>query len=116
VNILRTYPQPDSPAPHLRARERAMAVYKYLMDLEPGEATKHPRFAVIVHAFEQSERKGWNEAGLHFANTGGGIPLTKELDKSYCDELSQRIEMGEVVIDTRPRELPPNDPFTPDGI
>jgi len=53
MKITRTYPQPDSPAPHLGARERAMAVYKYLLDIEPEAAVKHPLFACIVHAFEQ---------------------------------------------------------------
>ena len=109
MKITRTYPQPDSPKPHLGARERAMAVYKYLMGLEPEAAIKHERFAVIVHAFEQSERKGWNAAGLHFANTGGGVPLTKELDNSYCDELSSTQE-AELL------PLPQAGDFKPDGI
>lgn len=53
MRITRTYPQPDSPAPHLGPRERALGVFKYLLDLEPEAAVKHPLFACIVHAFEQ---------------------------------------------------------------
>lgn len=52
--IQRTYPQPDSPAANMGPRERALAVYKYLMDLEPEAAVKHPLFDVIVHAFTQA--------------------------------------------------------------
>jgi hypothetical protein len=51
--LSRTYPQPDSPAPNLGARERALAVFKYLLDLEPEVAKDHPLFACIVHAFDQ---------------------------------------------------------------
>lgn len=54
INISRTYPQPDSPNPKLGPRERAMAVFKYLLDLEPEEAVRHALFPCIVHAFEQA--------------------------------------------------------------
>jgi hypothetical protein len=98
MNIHRTYPQPDSPRPNLGPRERAMAVFKYLLDLEPGEAIAHPRFAVIVHAFEQSGRQGWN-ALFQFlrASKEEGKRETygeKALDPSYCDELSGTTDVG----------------------
>ena len=62
MKINRTYPQPDSPQPNIGPRERALAVYKYLLDLEPEVAARHPRFALIVAAFDQAERVGWNRA------------------------------------------------------
>jgi hypothetical protein len=52
----RTYPQPDSPASNLGPRERALAVFKYLLDLEPEQAVLHPLFPCIKHAFEQTGR------------------------------------------------------------
>ena len=55
MRIKRTYPQPDSPEPHLGARERALAVFKYLLDLEPEAAALHPMFACIVHSYRQAE-------------------------------------------------------------
>jgi len=55
--IRRSYPQPDSPAPHLGARERALAVFKYLLDLEPEAAAKHPLFACVVHSYEQHVKR-----------------------------------------------------------
>ena len=58
MRISRTYPQPDSPEPHLGPRERALAVFKYLLDLEPEVAKDHPMFACVVHAFEQARRTG----------------------------------------------------------
>jgi hypothetical protein len=62
--VHRTYPQPDSPAVHLGPRERALAVFKYLQDLEPEAAIKHPLFKCIEHAFAQAERKGSDPDGL----------------------------------------------------
>lgn len=56
----RSYPQPDSPAPNIGARERALAVFKYLLDLEPEAAVRHPMFACIQNAFSQEEIHGWN--------------------------------------------------------
>jgi hypothetical protein len=58
--ISRTYPQPDSPEPHLGPRERALAVFKYLLDIEPEVAKDHPLFACIKHAFEQAEQTGFD--------------------------------------------------------
>lgn len=55
MNITRTYPQPDSNLPHIGPRERAMAVFKYLLDLEPEAAVLHPLFACIVHSYKQVE-------------------------------------------------------------
>lgn len=54
MRITRTYPQPDSPQPFIGPRERALAVFKYLMDLEPEAAVQHPRFELIVAAFKQA--------------------------------------------------------------
>lgn len=57
MQISRTYPPPDSPREDLGPRERAMAVFKYLLDMEPEAAIKHSRFALLVHAFEQEARR-----------------------------------------------------------
>lgn len=54
MNMKRTYPQPDSPRENIGPRERALAVYKYLLDMEPEEARKHELYEVIKHAFEQA--------------------------------------------------------------
>lgn len=54
MKVTRTYPQPDSPQMNIGPRERALAVFKYLLKLEPEEATKHPLFACIVHSYEQA--------------------------------------------------------------
>lgn len=54
MRIKRTYPQPDSPAPNIGPRERALAVFKYLLNLEPEVAKEHQLFACIKHAFEQA--------------------------------------------------------------
>lgn len=54
VTLKRTYPQPDSPARNIGPRERALAVFKYLLDLEPEAAKDHPLFACIVHSYEQA--------------------------------------------------------------
>lgn len=56
MKLRRTYPQPDSPEPHIGARERALAVFKYLLDLEPEQAKDHPMFACIVHSYQQAAR------------------------------------------------------------
>lgn len=97
MNIIRTYPQPDSPKLHLGARERALNTFKYLLDMEPEVAMQHPRFAVMVHAFEQSEKRGWNKA----ADCCQDVlfrPQYVELDPSYCDELSKTLPGGEVRV------------------
>ena len=33
-------------------------MFKYLLDIEPEEAPKHPRFEMVLNAFEQQRRKG----------------------------------------------------------
>lgn len=57
MKIHRTYPQPDAPGIHLGPRERALNVFKYLLDMEPEEACKHPLFRCIEHAFVQCHRQ-----------------------------------------------------------
>jgi len=54
MKITRTYPQPDSNLPHIGPRERAMAVFKYLLGLEPEAAVLHPLFACIEHSYGQA--------------------------------------------------------------
>lgn len=61
TTIRRTYPQPDSPQGNLGARERALAVFKYLLNLEPEVAKDHPLFSCVVHAFEQHATKCYLE-------------------------------------------------------
>lgn len=53
LKLLRTYPQPDSPQLGGSARNRALAVFKYLLNAEPEAAIKHPLFACIEHSFAQ---------------------------------------------------------------
>ena len=62
MKIQRTYPQPDSPQPNIGPRERAMAVLKYLLDIEPEVAIKHHVFPLLVASYEQSQTQGWNLA------------------------------------------------------
>jgi hypothetical protein len=57
------------------SRERAMAVFKYLLNLEPEQAVGHPLFATIVHAFDQAEARG---AGLPL-----GPALLEELRQDF---------------------------------
>ena len=71
LKVLRSYPQPDSPALGSSPRNRALAVFKYLLGLEPEQAIKHELFKCIEHAF-------WQES---FAAQG------KLLDSSVVEEL-----------------------------
>lgn len=81
MKITRTYPQPDSNLSNIGPRERAMAVFKYLLDIEPEAATQHPLFACIVHSYEQSEQRG------HFIREG--IPeCLDQLEHSLVPMLS----------------------------
>lgn len=61
MQINRTYPQPDSPREHLGPRERALNLFKYLMGIEPEEAKDHPRFELVVNAFENARRAGMRQ-------------------------------------------------------
>lgn len=56
MKIQRTYPQPDSPQPNIGPRERAMAVLKYLLDIEPEDAVRHHGFPLLVASYEQAGR------------------------------------------------------------
>jgi len=56
--ITRTYPLPDDQAAHIAPRYRAMAVFKYLLDMEPEDAVKDERFAVVQRGFEVAEERG----------------------------------------------------------
>lgn len=53
LKVLRSYPQPDSPALGTSPRNRALAVFKYLLGLEPEQAIKHELFKCVEHAFFQ---------------------------------------------------------------
>jgi hypothetical protein len=57
LTIRRTYPQPDSPQPNLGPRERALAVFKYLLGLEPEQAIRHPLFPCVEHSYVQAVRR-----------------------------------------------------------
>lgn len=97
MRMTRTYPRPDEPSANLGPRERALAVYKYLADVEPEQAVKHPLFAVIVHAFEQTAilaiRKFLDEEGL--------LELVDEMPEasdSVCEPVGPRtVEMDAVM-------------------
>ena len=58
MRIIRSYPQPDSSEPHIGPRERALAVFKYLLGVEPEQAKDHPLFACIENSYRQSEKRG----------------------------------------------------------
>lgn len=62
MKIHRTYPQPDANGAHLGPRERTMAVYKYLLGMEPEAAVKHPLFACIEHSYKQCHRQMTGDA------------------------------------------------------
>jgi hypothetical protein len=55
MRLRRTYPAPDHPGRHLGPRERAMAVLKKYLDLEPEKATRHPLFAQIVQIYASTD-------------------------------------------------------------
>lgn len=52
AGITRTYPTPDDERPHIGPRERAMAVFKYLLNLEPEVAIRDSRFSALVEMFQ----------------------------------------------------------------
>jgi hypothetical protein len=60
MKFSRTYPPPDSPAPNIGPRERALAVFKYLLDLEPEAAQLHRLFNCIAHSYAQTARTADN--------------------------------------------------------
>lgn len=89
-SVSRTYPQPDSCDPRLGPRERAMAVFKYLLNLEPEAAVLHPLFECITHAFEQSE-----ERGMHLQRLSDGDPSPLRL----CESIVPMLTSGPIKID-----------------
>ena len=97
MKITRTYPQPDSPSPHLGARERALAVFKYLLDLEPEAAIGHPLFACIVHSYEQVAVKCFEKA---MAFEEGRQP--RPLGPSVIAELSSTRELSAPTVTPYP--------------
>ena len=94
MRISRTYPQPDSPEPHLGPRERALAVFKYLLDLEPEVAVMHSMFACVEHAFQQAAHRGWveGEYGLDLDEIASrlGPSLVPMLTSSRTFETDER--------------------------
>jgi hypothetical protein len=74
MRMTRTYPTPDSNRESVGPRERAMAVYKYLLDVEPENAVRDPQFALIVHAFEQENRRGQRTAMMRFDGAVERLP------------------------------------------
>lgn len=110
MKVFRTYPQPDSPNENIRARERALAVFKYLLDMEPELARVHPKYALIKAAFEQegimATRRWFDEAGI----AGAGSVGTEQLPQprpSIADLIQTSQEMN---------FTPAPEPFTPDGL
>lgn len=89
MRIRRTYPQPDSTAPHLGPRERALAVYKYLLNLEPEQAVEHELFPVIVHAFEVAEWRGFDGCCERLMGD-----LARKTGESLIPELSSEFEVS----------------------
>ena len=53
LRLSRTFPQPDAPQLQASARNRALAVFKYLLGLDPEKAIQHPLFRCIEHSYEQ---------------------------------------------------------------
>lgn len=92
--IIRTYPTPDTQRESCGPRERALAVFKYLMGLEPEEASKHPRFALIVNGFEQQRILG--AQAMHAEIAGLGFPAVErpKLVEPLCEELTGTQEVN----------------------
>lgn len=84
MRVTRTYPQPDSPKPNIGPRERALAVFKYLLNMEPEDAVKHPRFVLIVAAFTQEGNVRLNRFAHSAQNTLKHLP---KIEESIADEL-----------------------------
>jgi len=74
VKIIRTYPAPDSANEKIGPRERAMAVYKYLLSMEPEAAVKDKLFPVLTHAFMQEYRRGRRDSMLKHEATIEALP------------------------------------------
>jgi hypothetical protein len=109
MNIIRSYPQPDSPNDNIRPRERALAVFKYLLDIEPEQALVHLKYQLIKAAFEQegimSTRRWWADiCGKEHAISDKDLPKPRP-------SVAKLINSGQE-LDFKPRY---ND-FTPDGL
>lgn len=91
MKLTRTYPQPDSDLPHIGPRERAMAVFKYLLNLEPEAAVQHPLFECIVHSYEQSENRG------AVISEGWGDDFEAELRRSLTPSLVPMLSSEQAV-------------------
>lgn len=70
--IKRTYPEPDTDRPNCGPRERAMAVFKKLLDMEPEDAVGHEHFAVVEHAFVQENVRGQQQMAEEWADLCDG--------------------------------------------
>jgi len=72
MQINRNYPTPDTERENCGPRERALAVFKYLFDMEPEQASKHERFQLVVAGFEQQARVAMRHHTRAAAKATGG--------------------------------------------
>lgn len=103
AKIKRTYPTPDTNRPNCGPRERALAVFKYLLDIEPEDAKQHPRFQMIVNAFEQERTSARIELLREMGNAAPndwGVEVEGFLEPLEPELVSER--------DIGPLPLPPN--------
>lgn len=98
ATMSQTCPSPDKPGDHLGPRERAMAVFKWLLDLDPHEAVRHEHFELIVNAFRQNARTTVRAA------LGESSYLDDE-DLFQLREMMAPLESTEPDRQTKPRTL-----------
>lgn len=106
--ISRTYPAPDSPNLVLGPRERAMAVLKYLLGVEPEQAAgsarrnipPHPMFDMLVNSFENQRRAALLQLGQASLWTRARAALNVLLGRSsepmrpsLVDELQDSVDV-----------------------
>ena len=96
MRLRRSYPQPDSPREDLGPRERALAVYKYLLGLEPEEAIRHPLFECIRRSYQNAARAGVREVCGPEAE---GIETWQQLDILRVQVVADRDAVRDPVHD-----------------
>lgn len=99
TKAIRTYPTPDSPKLGTSPRNRALATFKYLLNLEPEQAKDHPLFKCIEHAFKQE-----GDARMDLAPGPLDDSFIKELAPGEIPLILRGPVTGDVLI-TEGREL-----------
>lgn len=83
MRVNRNYPTPDTKRPNCGPRERALATFKYLLGLEPEKAVEHPRFDLMVNAFEQQARAAIRKF-IRDNDCVEPLPATSDKPAEYC--------------------------------